>query len=1177
MQQGRVLTDDDFNEDARLRYEDQRRTRVHIIGESGSPDNGFLISDLTSTRSVLDFQIGAGSLYVGGLGLHMDVAERYRTQRDWLQQPAPNSANEELPLPPQGVSRYDLVWVEAWEQGVSAVEDNELFEVALAGPDTSARNRTMRRIHVKHDVKSSTCRDAWNELVADLNRFGTITPGELELKPNCLLRVTYGGGGTTDSLCQPSVVGGYLGSMNQAIRVKIVSFDPATNTGTFIWGFDNAEPLYRVEIISESGSRRVIKMLTEPKDSAHWPLSNQIIEILPWSAVLPNRVLANGALKDCEKLAELSGHLGVINTPYNPDTKTFKLDPADTIPQGFGEDWVQRNDKEQIGEPNELYLRVWNQGVSPAQIQKTFAFTPRQPVSLGTTGLLVTFNGNQFIPDDFWIIAARPDSAGQVVPWQLDVDTGRAPHGYRRFCAPLAVIRWIRDRANGTIAGKVVSDCRRRFLPLTKIQSCCTFVVGDGEQSSGHFSKIQDAIDMLPPEGGEVCVLPGTYKENVFLKDKSKIAIHGCGHRSRLVSPSPNLGSAAIAAIRIENSDSIVIESMALIANESAPGIQVMNSKSDHLPETPRVVVLSDLDIIAGPFSAIEIQSGKEITVFNCRIRMKDSPGPWPALFSAAEDVLIERNTIKVVRTQLPVKGKAADYTGRGGIQVGGGSNQVRMENNLIQGGIGNGITLGSLEEVVGEKKVRRISGWVVDAFDPCSPCLPGDGYVKPPTDGNAGQPTYHSAGPLCDVLIDNNKILDMGLNGIGVVAFFNLKKFDELISVDNLLIRGNEIRGCLKRPIATIDADMFDAMGYGGIALADVYNLVIQHNIIEGNGPDHLDPICGVFVLHGEGIEISDNRIVENGAKTNQPSSKAKDGRRGGINIVLGVTPTIPEHVQTPSRRRFYPTQSGCPALKIHDNIVNQPMGQALSLSALGPVSIANNQFTSQGGVFRLKPLSSSFFAATALILDLGHSKELFPQIKDFSAVLKDTAKWKAKQKETLLREDTSNRAIERYLVNGNIFFSDNMCILDLNEKDVGFALSSIMVLSLDDIAFNNNQCDCSLLDDYIIVQSILFGFSLRVIANRFKEGLRDARYSALTLGLMNDTADNQSTHCLLVLDPSTELLVNRDNKVLVELILGIWQGSRKLFPYWVCDNDKTQLLKAGLRLGEFNARTKQ
>ena len=94
----------------------------------------------------------------------------------------------------------------------------------------------------------------------------------------------------------------------------------------------------------------------------------------------------------------------------------------------------------------------------------------------------------------------------------------------------------------------------------------------------------------------------------------------------------------------------------------------------------------------------------------------------------------------------------------------------------------------------------------------------------------------------------------------------------------------------------------------------------------------------------------------------------------------------------------------------------------------------------------------------------------------------------------------------------------SNNQCVLDLAEVGFSFAIFSILIVSLDDVGFLDNQCEASLVDDFILSQAFLFGFSLRASDNRFKEGLFNAVLSAVTLGLYNTTTDNQSTHCLLV-----------------------------------------------------------
>jgi hypothetical protein len=60
---------------------------------------------------------------------------------------------------------------------------------------------------------------------------------------------------------------------------------------------------------------------------------------------------------------------------------------------------------------------------------------------------------------------------------------------------------------------------------------------------------------------------------------------------------------------------------------------------------------------------------------------------------------------------------------------------------------------------------------------------------------------------PLLDVLIDHNRILGMGLCGIGPVGLFNLRTIFEIISIENLTITSNTITDVLLRETASVNA----------------------------------------------------------------------------------------------------------------------------------------------------------------------------------------------------------------------------------------------------------------------------------------------------------------------------------------------------------------------------------
>ena len=87
-------------------------------------------------------------------------------------------------------------------------------------------------------------------------------------QPDSTLTVTFDKTGATDDLCSPSVISGYLGAENQAIRVQIVD-------GTHVtWGFDNGGPLYRVTVGADN---KTVTVQTEPKDQAHWMQAGQTV------------------------------------------------------------------------------------------------------------------------------------------------------------------------------------------------------------------------------------------------------------------------------------------------------------------------------------------------------------------------------------------------------------------------------------------------------------------------------------------------------------------------------------------------------------------------------------------------------------------------------------------------------------------------------------------------------------------------------------------------------------------------------------------------------------------------------------------------------------------------------------------------------------------------------------
>ena len=537
---------------------------------------------------------------------------------------------------------------------------------------------------------------------------------------------------------------------------------------------------------------------------------------------------------------------------------------------------------------------------------------------------------------------------------------------------PLGVLNWDAGPVAHLVGAPAIHDCRAVFPPLTRIQSCCTYTVGDGMTSFGDFDTIQAAVNALPLTGGEICVLPGTYPEHVTI-DKDNVRIHGCGLRSRVIADTTD------PVFHVAGHSDIRIEGLFIRADENGIGILV-ETAADVVPAR---ILLKDLGMEAARESAIKVLGASWVQVRRCIITMSDLPGPWHALYLRCQDAVVEHNIVIVTPT-ANADGTATVNAGRGGIHLAGTCERVQVIDNRIEGGMGHGITLGSLVEIVSGGVVDEDPGWVVNQDDPCDPCRPGDTNVPPGT-GEPGDPDFESAGALYEIRIERNRITNMGLCGIGVVGFFDLGAADEFISVVGLDILGNRITGCLFRELADIPANMRTFMAYGAVALADVEDLRFYDNVVEDNGPDERFPVCGLFVLHGEGLDIHRNRILNTGAKTAEGAADAAPGFRGGIVIAFAVPGIVPLQLGG----QFFPRQDGRPAARIHDNVVSQPLGQALFLQALGPVSVQGNALTSRGLI--LRALDPSFWATAVWILNLGWSNEFYLQFVLFSGPIAD------------------------------------------------------------------------------------------------------------------------------------------------------------------------------------------
>lgn len=1086
MQQGRVPLDADWNEQADIESYLRRTALRDVIGGCCIPASAPDSFRVTVQGNLL--RVAPGRIYVGGR-LCVETAEQV------------------LALPASATPF--VVYLEVFERHVTAIEDPDIREVALGGPDTATRTLTTCRARIAPLASMTSCREL----------AGWIPPGQTTGQMTALTTVA-----PPDTPCAVPAAAGYSRLENQLYRVEIHR-SGTIGAGTpplFKWSRDNgsiAAPWLELDgteiVIPDAGRDDILGF-----QSNRWiELGHDALDL----DGLPGPIV--------EVTSRVTGADGRFRLTFDAHGQ------AVPDPSTLGHPKVRRWDQDAGADPN--------LGAIPISAANT-------PIDL-ESGLQVSFAPGFYRAGDYWMIPARTftgEFAGDIL-WPVDAGGNRLaqpPHGVSRDFCRLAIV------VGGT-APAVAEDCRNIFpslCGLSRSTGCCTVTVGPG----GDVGAIAQALARLPAGGGEVCLLPGIYRERVNLDGRSNVTIRGCGPRARVVAPDAN------PVFSLRNSSAITVQSLSVeapaavaFALSGASRIALRNLSVDSA--TQPAIVGARLEDFALSESRI-VYSPQE----NAQLPLQRPP----AVFLAGDGLVVEHNEIRVpeVRNILAAPG--------GGIQIGGGSDRVAIRGNRIEGGCGAGILLGSVSagsitggftrafdtllsrpvdnplELAGAAFLRagvefyrnldRVPGGVTLAVD-----ASGAVRVRP----LIGPANIVSHGDLSDVCIAGNVIRNMGSSGVTVAHFFDFAEDSgDFISVIRLEILNNQIDGCMRLPHERIPAQLAEDAAYAGVALGDVTDLVLRDNDIERNGLALADGCCGVFILHGRGLEIHRNRIRNNGAiPVAGDVTPGPANRRGGVVIGYAQAPTRDVRL-TPSAETLRARQDGTPALRLHDNVIVAHAGRALEVVALGPVSIQSNQLTAIGADFRARsarsplglnvppgsPLgmfTAALGGAVALVVNLGTSNELYFQLAGFSGLNLAGS----------LAQPQGDRPDNRpVLAGGNIQFNDNQLVLDALDPVSSFVLTACSIFTMDDLAFSDNQCDCDLVLDFAVANALLWGFSTRVTSNRFEEGVLNALYSAITLGFLNTTTGNQGTHCFVRIAPV--LPPSHENTVLIQRLPG-------------------------------------
>ncbi|MEJ2862578.1 DUF6519 domain-containing protein [Actinomycetospora flava] len=445
MQQGRVLLDADWNEQAEITaHRDEVRTRDLLGPHGGFVDEAGFAVITASGASVSnakwdDLRLGAGAYYVDGIRCEA------RTASSLSDQPyLPTIEREPGLKEPKDAGTYQLS-LEVWTHHVTPDDDPALREPALGGPDTTTRARTVWQARLDRDGAASTPGSP-GRMVASLART-PLDPGQ-------------GSHGAESSGAEGSdLPGSYTRLENQLYRVQI--HDTGPGGPRFLWSRENGSVVAGIEKIEADGpaSRAVLTVDRIGRDVELSLRAADIVEITSTDQMLRGR----------------PGYLATVGAP---DQLRLPIT------------WLEGDRR-----PDTL------EALGRAPIVRRWEASPQQAANLLVDlegGIQVRFSGGTYRVGDYWLVPARAvrlsyglaDLRG-TLDWPTDEQghpAERPPHGPQRHVAPLAVL----TRGMGAASWTSTEDRRHLVPSLAELATLAQL-----EAIEADIARLQTKLDTL--------------------------------------------------------------------------------------------------------------------------------------------------------------------------------------------------------------------------------------------------------------------------------------------------------------------------------------------------------------------------------------------------------------------------------------------------------------------------------------------------------------------------------------------------------------------------------------------------------------------------------------------------------------------------------------------------------
>ena len=478
MQQGRVQVDADWNEQRAIdRHRTETATRDLVgVGGGQAHNAGFEIRVVENGQNL---DIGAGDYYVDGILCQNEDAVSFNGQVDL---PGPRVIDIL-----KGDPEVGLVYLDVWERHVTSLDDDHIREVALGGPDTSTRSRTVWQARVLR-VKADTSKIA---ALHPLLEKHVETASKLEDSPTDDLRFTLA---QTDNRILELLGVDCESSFDDEIRdenpsssglLAAQAVPPARTESRCAVppsaGYELLEnQLYRVEI--HQGGERDAATFKWSRDNGS--IETAVLSVTPRETVTEIVVrdlgrdeplgFANGQyvelVDDSREQAGQAGPLVQIISDINPTTRTIVVNGVFTA--------VGTEDAQDF----HYKLRRWDSAGALETPSDDEEFVELEG------GIEVRFTGDFFNAGDYWLIPAR--TATGKIEWPYENITENGQNLQRPLPQPPAGIEHHYSRLTIVMAATVnkkrqllvLSDCRRLFPPLTELTGLF-YLGGDGQEA----------------------------------------------------------------------------------------------------------------------------------------------------------------------------------------------------------------------------------------------------------------------------------------------------------------------------------------------------------------------------------------------------------------------------------------------------------------------------------------------------------------------------------------------------------------------------------------------------------------------------------------------------------------------------------------------------------------------